>query len=217
MVLTGVGLLLVAAQWIAVAHGQVQLPNPGAGVRVQGNVNLPPNQLPRAGANIQGDANIRGNGNLQVPNNAVQGNVRAGANLNAPNAQMNNPRNAPSATFQGQANLQGAPLLAPRERITAEMGVVPGVSTNDWRFRNFDGRWWYFQPDNSWVVWHNGQWLSADDNGYYMFDGQPLMMNPNPTIDYSSGYRGMYNEGYYDSGSGNSGYHHRRFGRRCCR
>jgi hypothetical protein len=30
---------------------------------------------------------------------------------------------------------------------------------DNWRYRNYDGVWWYFLPSNRWVYWSNGEWV----------------------------------------------------------
>ena len=32
-------------------------------------------------------------------------------------------------------------------------------SNDDWRMKRHNGRWWYWQPSNQWVVWHQQQWV----------------------------------------------------------
>jgi hypothetical protein len=32
-------------------------------------------------------------------------------------------------------------------------------SSEDWRYRWHQGRWWYWLPSNEWVVWVDGQWV----------------------------------------------------------
>jgi uncharacterized protein YkwD len=36
-----------------------------------------------------------------------------------------------------------------------------GASGEKWRYRWHQGRWWYWLPENRWVVWVNGRWMEA--------------------------------------------------------
>ena len=40
-----------------------------------------------------------------------------------------------------------------------------GGSTDDWRYRQFEGRWWYWTPQNRWL-WYSddGRWVPFDAN-----------------------------------------------------
>jgi hypothetical protein len=30
---------------------------------------------------------------------------------------------------------------------------------NQWRYRQYEGRWWYWLPSNRWVMWQDGRWV----------------------------------------------------------
>jgi hypothetical protein len=41
-------------------------------------------------------------------------------------------------------------------------GGRAGMASDQWRYRFHDGRWWYWLPSNSWVVWSNSTWVPYD-------------------------------------------------------
>ncbi|MGD9720895.1 MAG: hypothetical protein AB7O59_23375 [Pirellulales bacterium] len=62
----------------------------------------------------------------------------------------------------------------------------PSVPNNQWRYKWHDGRWWYWQTNNSWVIWEGNAWI------------------PQSALNYSAGYRGYYgsrNRGGYGPGA----------------
>ncbi len=36
---------------------------------------------------------------------------------------------------------------------------------NNWRMRNYSNQWWYWNPNNSWSVYRNNQWVPHTANG----------------------------------------------------
>ena len=74
--------------------------------------------------------------------------------------------------------------------------AAPSVVDNSWRYRNHNGKWWYWLPSNRWTIWSNGAWVDY------------VAPSPYP---YSTGYRGYYSPSY---GAGvhlhgyNYGHHH---------
>ncbi len=36
---------------------------------------------------------------------------------------------------------------------------APAAEGNKWRFKQQDGRWWYWLPSNRWIYWQNGNWV----------------------------------------------------------
>jgi hypothetical protein len=90
-------------------------------------------------------------------------------------------------------------------KIDAGAGVRPGEparsntttssTSNDWRYRWFEGRWWYWTPQNRWLWYSNdGRWVEFDANQ------APLAVDQssNPPV-----YQGYYpGGGYYYPGPG---------------
>ena len=35
-------------------------------------------------------------------------------------------------------------------------------SGESWRYRQHDGRWWYWMPSKQWVVWNGSEWVKYD-------------------------------------------------------
>ena len=101
--------------------------------------------------------------NVQVPP-AGSG---AGPSVQAPGANVQvAPGNGAAATVRTQ------PALSGQEVAT---GAIQGES-NGWRYRRYNGQWWYWLPSNRWVVWSGSNWMAYDPN--------------NPSR-YATGYRGV--------------------------
>jgi hypothetical protein len=85
---------------------------------------------------------------------------------------------------------------------------------DDWRYKYHNGRWWYYQPSNSWVIWNGNTWIPHSQfreyrtgyRGYYRgpgYDGRY----------YNRGYDGRYyDDGYYRGRGYRGGYYDPRYG-----
>jgi hypothetical protein len=56
-------------------------------------------------------------------------------------------------------------------RSDAAAGIAPGApvpsspDANSWRYRWYEGRWWYWTPQNRWIWYSNdGRWVDFDAN-----------------------------------------------------
>ena len=49
----------------------------------------------------------------------------------------------------------------PRPRPTP-VATAPSFAANgdSWRYQYYNGYWWYWTPDNHWLCYMNGQWVS---------------------------------------------------------
>ena len=102
------------------------------------------------------------------PQPETQGRVDVQSETAAPGAA-----NSPGGPVQGGVNLNdGAP-------------VAGNQNPEQWRYRWHNGRWWYWTPANSWVIWMNNTWQPYSQG---MFSGG-----------YSSNYSGSYNSQPYRS------------------
>jgi hypothetical protein len=86
------------------------------------------------------------------------------------------------------------PAAAPKSDVgvgvrAGESQMPAGPTANDWRYRWFEGRWWYWTPQNRWM-WYgdDGRWIDFDANQ------APLAIERN---DASPVYQGYYPGGYY--------------------
>lgn len=130
---------------------------------------------------------------------------------------VNRPDANPDANTDPDA--AGTPAATPADQ-TAPM---PNAITNDaeqqptanraaddksWRYRWHNGRWWYWMPNRSWVIWDGNQWLNqADFNAQYQarYTGPRFRGYSQPYYNdgrYSTGYRGNY-QPYYNGYRGN--------------
>lgn len=61
------------------------------------------------------------------------------------------------------ANLMSQEDVRPGiQNDAARRGTVaarPAEKSIAWRYRQWNGRWWYWTTQNEWVVWNNGQWV----------------------------------------------------------
>lgn len=68
------------------------------------------------------------------------------------------------ATFLGFSGADLMAQVAAPSGKTADIApqaaaAAPAVGTPiSWRYRQWNGNWWYWTTRNEWVVWHNGQW-----------------------------------------------------------
>jgi len=133
------------------------------------------------------------------------------------------PNNVPGApNTPGNVGIQGgvaAPAPAPQPNVNVQGGAqvnaqATGQGDNQWRFRWHAGRWWYWTPSNTWVVWIDNQWQPYAAG---MFAGPtygggyaaPSYGYSSPNYGYSSrnyGYPYPYGGGYSNTyGGGRSG------------
>jgi hypothetical protein len=52
-------------------------------------------------------------------------------------------------------------LILPRFRSrlgAAQSSAEQRAAADSWRYRYFDGRWWFWQPNQSWLYWSGRQW-----------------------------------------------------------
>jgi hypothetical protein len=96
------------------------------------------------------------------------------------------PNAAPSNIQAGPVNIQSGPggtnVTVPpiaggpvAERIRENAAIRQGerqAAREDWRMRNFNGRWWYWNPDNTWSTYQNNAWAP------YSASGQPSLAAP---------------------------------------
>jgi hypothetical protein len=90
----------------------------------------------------------------------------------------------------------------------AHANAVAGPTTDNWRYRWHEGRWWYWTPQNRWL-WYSddGRWIGYDANqpppaadqspapaGYQAYYPSPGYSYPVP------GYYPGYWRGYYYPG-----------------
>ena len=56
-----------------------------------------------------------------------------------------------------------------------------------WRYKYHNNQWWYYTPQNRWMIYNNNRWGNYDPQTYVRPDAR-----------YSTGYRGpVTNDGYY--------------------
>lgn len=60
------------------------------------------------------------------------------------------------------------------------------ATSDTWRYRLHQNHWWYYQPDNSWVFHHGGQWVKYDPKTVAKYS------TPDPRAYAASQYRQSY-------------------------
>ena len=73
---------------------------------------------------------------------------------------------AQSAAQQGAAVVQ--PSLGPDTELAMQPPPAQAaiVVDNSWRYKHYNGTWWYWLPINRWVVWTNDTWVDYDPGVY---------------------------------------------------
>src|ERR1051325_7180905 len=117
---------------------------------------------------------------------------------------------------QRRANRDAARATAPAnvELLPAANGAVRAnvvnypVRNDQWRYRYYRGRWWYWLPSQRWVIWTGYAWVPYYPNSYATY-----YSNPYPTYNYSRPY--YYGDGYrYDRPYRGYRYYDGRYNRR---
>ncbi len=93
--------------------------------------------------------------------------------------------------------------VAPGERLPGGTEEIsrPPATANAWRYRQFEGRWWYYQGPNQWLWWDGQAWhalaaaASPSDGPIRRFFAQWRAANP---YHEHHGWVG----GFYSSGGG---------------
>jgi|GEM_PF-6907883 len=105
------------------------------------------------------------------------------------------PKPFPVPAPLGPAAAVNAPELAPH--------LAPATqSDNQWRFKYYNGRWWYWMPDETWVYWQDGRWLHYDPSSFTPAATQPQLAASTPARG-NSGYR-TFSRGRGNTYYGNS-------------
>jgi hypothetical protein len=62
----------------------------------------------------------------------------------------------PSLPQLNTANDQAAAPLTLQQPVESNPSAD---GENGWRYRQHEGRWWYWLPSNRWVMWDDGRWI----------------------------------------------------------
>jgi hypothetical protein len=105
------------------------------------------------------------------------------------------------------------PIAAPNTGVPSNTNARAAQSGEPWRYRQHNGTWWYWTPDNRWVYRNGNQWINYEPATAAVpdarYSGQPAYGNYQPTPNdyypgpyrYSTGYGGyygpVYQGGYY--------------------
>jgi hypothetical protein len=137
----------------------------GAGANVGGagaNIGGAGANVGNPGANIGTGTNAGTNANIGTGTNAgTNANIGTGTNAGA---NVNAPGNVGAGTNLGTEG--GTNVGAPGVRGGAELGTGANVTGENWRYRNENGRWWYWTPQNRWMYYDNGNWSEYPAQGY---------------------------------------------------
>lgn len=135
----------------------------------------------------------------------------------APNVET--PRaGAPSATPPNVGTpATGTPGFSAQTQGTGTQtpGGGAGQNPDAWRMKFENGFWWYWTPENRWVVWFNNQWVPYDQfatmqgtttgQAYSSYYGGSSADSCESGYGYYPSYGG-YGAGYGDYGAGYGGY-----------
>jgi hypothetical protein len=100
---------------------------------------------------------------------AVEGTVG-----NAGNAAGKAVGNAPATVNRAPAvvnpnvnsNVRVNPNLQANPNVQVDRGREFSNRSEDWRYHQNNGYWWYWTPLNRWMYYTNGNWAYYDDAGY---------------------------------------------------
>jgi hypothetical protein len=116
-----------------------------------------------------------------------------------------------------------SPAVAQPEAIPEPAAQPEAATDNTWRYRNYNGAWWYWLPSNRWVYWSNGAWVDPPENSSVptltptytlpavrytvpVYSYRPSYTSYYPSYGYSS-YYPSYGYGGYGRYGGYGGYH----------
>lgn len=73
--------------------------------------------------------------------------------------------NSAGTTAKSRAD-QASPPARPQNGRAASAAALahppaPPVNNDSWRFRRFQGKWWYWTPDGRWVYWTGERWTTS--------------------------------------------------------
>jgi hypothetical protein len=72
--------------------------------------------------------------------------------------------------------------------------VPPGPNTEGWRYRWYEGRWWYWTPENRWM-WYSddGRWVAFEASHPPAANAAPMpdARYLGPGVPYTAGYPGV--------------------------
>lgn len=92
------------------------------------------------------------------------------------------------------------------DRHDGERGDLDGRNREDWRYRWYNGRWWYWHPSNRWMYWSGNRWqyhvpgqaFRGTPRYYYYAPGQPYYQQGQRSYDFYRGSPyGGYGRNYY--------------------
>jgi len=168
------------------------------------------------GAYAADQGNPQGNSRSLNPQQGVIENHSANAGK-SPWQSMSQPAEASRQTFQHQQPMGSKGQVGSGQIVTEQgrsgtanhpMGVGPQHSysaygstepsgPDAWRYRWFNGRWWYWLPDNRWTYWENDHWVDYSAN--------VAVPNTSPQSTFEGGAQMGYGAGYngYQPYSGN--------------
>jgi hypothetical protein len=231
---TGGGLPLTSNTDVNLGIPSVNTPNvPGTtlptiapGANLNAPVGNPPaSSLPSVSTVTPAPANAQ---RIQAPNlaqpNAANATLRSNVVVDA---NLNGRRDG----IDRRAERRSGAIGDNNPQIGADVRAVSQQNNDQWRYKYHNNHWWYFQPDNSWVIYHSNNWVpynTATYSNYYpstttysggysagyapsnqagYYQGAPQRYNSyyrgNTGYGYNNGYNG-YNNGYngYNNGYG---------------
>jgi hypothetical protein len=94
----------------------------------------------------------------------------------------------PNINVQAQPNV-GA-QIQPNANLQVQSGVGAQIQTQataqeQWRFKMHNGTWWYWMPDNYWMIYRDGSWTrfgAAADVGVSAAIPAPVTTLPAPVV-----------------------------------
>jgi hypothetical protein len=157
--------------------------NANTGVGANANTDVDANANTNANAGVSG---VDGQADVNASNSDLNTAGQAGANASTQNQINRGDRNLNRGVNRGTGVLGGILPPIPQQALSGNSGPYDAR----WRFAQRNGQWWYYSPQNRWMVRENDQWQNYDDSY------QPLAGGNADQGQYRSGFRGnMSNQG----------------------
>jgi hypothetical protein len=133
-----------------------------------------------------------------------------------------------AALSVGKASAADPPVVVAAPAATAPIVTAPTAtvpittaptatapSSDSWRYKFYNGYWWYWTPDNRWLCYMNGQWIIPGTPAQTGVIAYPYQVVPQPyyyPYPYGYGYPYPYFGGGIYVGGGFGGYWHGGYG-----
>lgn len=147
------------------------------GVGANANTGVDANANPDANAGVSG---VDGQADANASSSDLNTTGQAGANASTQNQMNRGDRNLNRGVNRGIGVIGGIVPPIPQQALAGNSGPYDAR----WRFAQRNGQWWYYSPQNQWMVRQNDEWQAYNDSDRPLAGG-----NVDQGV-YRSGFRG---------------------------